>query len=178
MTAFDFGQPVGAVFQYAYTVPDAAAAMTSWTAKLGIGPWFVRGPFSPSNARYRGEPSGLTVTLARAFSGHVMVELVHQHDDGPSVYRELVDRRGYGFHHWAVGVQDLDAAVEHYRHDGHDVAFTDTLPTGARISYVDTSDVLPGMVELVEMTPAQEEIYTRIHLASIGWDGTDPVREG
>ena len=178
MTAFDFGQPVGGLIQYAYTVPDLEAAMATWTATLGVGPWFVRGPFRPTEARYRGEPTSPTMTLARAFSGHAMIELVHQACDTPSVYRELIDDRGHGFHHWGVGVLDLDAEIARYAGLGHAVAFEDTLPSGARIVYVDARPAVPGFVELIEMTPDQERTYSRIYLASVGWDGTDPVRAG
>lgn len=52
------------------------------------------------------------------------------------------------------------------------------LDTGARISYLDTVSALGGLVELVEMTPAQLDRYTLFYRNSIGWDGTDPVREG
>ena len=41
------------------------------------------------------------------------------------------------------------------------------------IAYVDTTRDLPGMVEMSERL---EAIYTRMYLASVGWDGTDPVR--
>ena len=32
------------------------------------------------------------------------------------------------------------------------------------------------MIELVERTPAQEEVYAAIHRASATWDGSDPIR--
>jgi len=176
VSAFDFGQPVGSLIQYAYTVPDIEAAMRTWTTTFGVGPWFVRGPFRPAQALYRGQQTAPTMTLARAFSGHAMIELVHQACDTPSVYREVIDQRGHGFHHWGVGVQDLDAEVDRYADMGHDVAFEDTLPSGARVKYVDASTAVPGFVELIEMTADQERTYSRIYLASVGWDGTDPVR--
>ena len=175
---FGFGQPAGALIQYAYTVADIHAAMATWTATLGIGPWFVRGPFTPAAAEYRGRPTTPTLTLARAFSGHAMVELVHQSCRTPSVYREIIEQRGHGFHHWGVGVHDIDAEVARHAALGHEVAFADTLPSGARIRYVDTSAAVPGFVELIEMTPDQDTTYTRIHRAAMGWDGTDPVRSG
>ncbi|WP_199434767.1 VOC family protein [Qaidamihabitans albus] len=178
MSAFDFGQPVGGLVQYAYTVDDVRAAMTAWTTRLGVGPWFVRGPFISPTARYRGDPTDVRLTLARTFSGHAMIELVQQHCASPSVYRELIDQRGHGFHHWGIGTHDLDTEVARYRDEGHEVAFSDTLPSGARVTYVDTTSVLPGMVELIEMSPKQEATYTRIYLASVGWDGTEAVREG
>ena len=86
-----------------------------------IGPWFLRGPFTPPQARYRG-------------CAHAL---------------------------------------------GFESAFDDVLPTGARVTYVDTQPSLPGMHELVERTPDQLASYGRIHAASIGWDGvTEPLREG
>ena len=172
----DFGQPLGGVVQFAYTVPDAEAAMREYTARLRVGPWFVRGPFQPLDGSYRGQPCTAQLTLARGFCGHAMVELIQQHDDAPSVFRERIDAAGYGFHHWGIAVTDIDAAVADYTAQGFDVAFSDRIPSGARIVYVDTLGVLPGMVELIEFTPDQHQHYTAMHAAAIGWDGTDPVR--
>ena len=83
-----FGQPVGGICQFAYAVEDIERSAERFTRELGVGPWFVRGPFQPPEGRYRGEPTETTFTLARGFTGHVMVELVKQHDDSPSVYNE------------------------------------------------------------------------------------------
>lgn len=169
----------GAVVQHAYTVADIQAAMREQSKVLGIGPWFVRGPFTPPQARYRGAPSEATFSLARAFLGPVMVELVQQHDESPSVFRETIDRRGFGFHHWATMPEDFDAELARLHMLGCETAFEDVLPTGARIAYVDTQPRLPGMLELLERTPDQLASYARIHAASLDWDGvTAPIREG
>jgi hypothetical protein len=32
------------------------------------------------------------------------------------------------------------------------------------------------MIDLMERTPALEASYTEMYLASVGWDGSDPVR--
>lgn len=172
----DFGQPLGGVAQFAYTVPDIEAAMAEYTARLRVGPWFVRGPFRPLAGSYRGLPCTAQLTLARAFCGHAMVELIQQHDDQPSVFRERIEAAGYGFHHWGIAVTDLDAAVAEYTAQGYQAAFSDRLPSGARIVYMDTLATLPGMVELIEFTPDQDRHYTAMHAAAIGWDGSDPVR--
>jgi hypothetical protein len=164
----------GAIVQHAYTVADIRAAMALQTEAIGIGPWFVRGPFSPPHARYRGAPSTATFTLARAFRGPVMVELIQQHDGAPSVFRE----RPFGFHHWATMPEDFDAELARLHGLGFETAFEDLLPSGARIAYVDTRASLPGMLELVERTPDQLETYGRIHAASVNWDGSDPIRDG
>jgi hypothetical protein len=176
MTLLDFGQPLGGISQFAYVVEDLDRAMAEYTDRLGVGPWFVRGPFQPPAGRHRGEPATFTVTLGRAFAGHAMIELIVQHDDGESVFHEGGGPRRYGFHHWGVLTQAFDADVDRYRALGYEEAFSDRLPSGARVVYMDATRDLPGMIELVEHTAEQERVYTEIYQASVGWDGTDPVR--
>lgn len=174
---FNFGQPHGGIVQVAYVVEDIQRATTEFTARLKIGPWFVSGPFTPAKeARYRGKPTDINLTLAVGFSGHMSFELIQQHNDVPSVYREMVDKTGYGFHHWGVPVPDLDRAVEEHRAQGYEVAFSDRSPRGYRVVYMDTTRDLPGMIELMEMKVSLEARYTEMYLASVGWDGQDPIR--
>lgn len=172
-----FGMRSGEIMQYAYTVADVHKSILSYTKLFGIGPWFCRGPFTPPHALYRGRNTGLTLTLARAFSGHTMIELIQQHDDGPSVYRDL-RLSGYGFHHWAIAVDDIVDASARLAARGYPVVFEDVLPTQARVRYADASADLPGMIELVEMTNAQERHYASFYEASIDWDGSHPIRNG
>ncbi|HYZ81678.1 MAG TPA: VOC family protein [Solirubrobacteraceae bacterium] len=171
----EFGQPRGGVCQFAYAVEDIERSAERFTRELGVGPWFVRGPFQPPEGRYRGQPTQATFTLARGFTGHVMVELVKQHDDSPSVYNEDGGRH-HGFHHWAVFPEDFDRALGDHLARGYEEAFADRLPSGSRIVYVDTKGDLPGMIELVEHTEAQEAVYTKIWRASLDWDGSDLLR--
>ena len=70
----------------------------------------------------------------------------------------------------------LDGDVARYRAMGFDEVFSDLLPSGARVVYVDSTRDLPGMIELVEHTEAQERHYTDIYLAAVDWDGSDPIR--
>jgi hypothetical protein len=41
---------------------------------------------------------------------------------------------------------------------------------------MDTTAVLPGYTELIELGGAFEEVFGRFYRASVGWDGEDPVR--
>lgn len=176
MALLDVGQPFGGIVQVSYTVADIEAAMAAYLDDLKLGPWFVRGPFSPKEALYRGRPTGLEITLALTFSGHLMVELIQQHDDGPSVYRETIERRGHGFHHWGVPSRDFDADCDRYRRRGYEMAFYDRTPVGTRIAYFDATAALPGMIELIEMNEAQERRYARMYAEALAWDGSDPIR--
>jgi hypothetical protein len=171
-----FGQPLGGITQFAYVVDDIEGAAADFTERLGVGPWFVRGPFTPPAGRYRGEPTTPLFSLARAFAGHAMVELIQQHDDSPSVYHPVGGPRQYGFHHWAILSASFEADIERYAALGYGVAFSDLLPSGSRIVYIDSTADLPGMIELIEHTEAQEQVYDQIYRASIEWHGDDPIR--
>jgi hypothetical protein len=170
----DFGQPFGTIAQIAYSVQDIEREMLRYSEQLHVGPWFVWGPFVPPEGVYRGQPTTPTFTVGHAFAGHLMVELIEQHDDSPSVFRE----RGYGFHHWAMITKAFDEDLARYKALGYEEAFSDRLPTGSRVMYLDATRDFPGMIELLEHTDAQEAAYTEMYRASIGWDGENPIRYG
>ena len=111
-----------------------------------------------------------------AFAGHMNIELIQLNNDAPSVYRELIERRGYGFHHWGRATWHFDRDVEQYRAAGHELAFICRVPSGGRVAYMDTTRELPGFVELIELGGAFESVFSRFYRASIDWDGVDPVR--
>jgi hypothetical protein len=173
---FSFGQREKSIIQVAYTVDDIEAGMRRYTELLHIGPWFIVGPFVPAKGVYRGQETKMRVSLAVAFTGPIMIELIAQHDDSPSVYQETLKARGaHGFHHWAIGARDFDATVTHYKSLGYEEVFSDISPRGVRIVYVDTSRDLPGMLEIIEMTADVEEQYRTMQQAAAEWDGTHTV---
>lgn len=178
METFSFGQRDGSIIQAAYTVADIQEGMRQFSSRLGIGPWFLVGPFVPAKGVYRGEVTTMNISLAVAFAGQIMIELIGQHDDKPSVYRETLIKRGaHGFHHWAIGARDFDAAVARYTAQGYPEVFSDISPRGVRVVYVDTTADLPGMLEIIEMTPDVEAQYQRMQDAAKAWDGTFAVHQ-
>ena len=88
----------------------------------------------------------------------------------------MIERRGYGFLHWGVATWDFVAAVARYQSEGHALAFLAAVPTGGRVGYMDTTAVLPGYTEVIELGGAFEEVFGRFYRASLDWDGNDPVR--
>jgi Glyoxalase/Bleomycin resistance protein/Dioxygenase superfamily len=171
-----FGQPDDGIIQMAYVVPDIQAAMRSWVDKTGVGPWFVLDHFTGIDPQYRGAASKADVSLAMSFAGHMNIELIAPNNDAPSVYREWIERRGYGFHHWGRATWHFDRDVERYRSAGHELVFLAAVPTGGRVAYMDTTAQMPGYVELIELGGGFEPAFSKFYRASIGWDGQDPVR--
>lgn len=172
-----FGQPIEGVIQIAYVVPDLRQAMADWTKRLGIGPWFLFDPFKPLTQKYRGAPTGLSISIGMAYSGHMQFELIEQRNDVPSVYRETVEKRGYGFHHWGVSAPDFDTALKKQLSAGYELAFYAEPDHGIRVAYMDTTRDLPGFIELIETGPAVEGLFTMMYQAALCWDGKDPVRD-
>ena len=178
MPVWNWGQPLNGIIQVAYIVEDIHAAMNRYGVQLNLGPWFLFEHFQFQWLKYRGKPCDLDLTLALANSGHMMIELIQQNDDQPSVYREIQERRGYGFHHLAIAAsaQEYDRTLARYQEQGYAMVLEGAVAIGARAAYFDTSADLGGMIEVIEVTPAVEGLFTHIHTASIGWDGADPIR--
>lgn len=171
-----FGQPADGIIQMAYVVEDVHRAMHEWSTRLNVGPWFLLDRFTGVNPMYRGQPSRSEIALAMSFAGHMNIELIQPLDSAPSVYREIIDKRGYGFHHFGVATRNFDRDVDRYRASGAELAFLLGVPSGGRVAYMDTTVHLPGMTELIELGPGFEPVFNRFYRASIGWDGSEPVR--
>ncbi len=171
-----FGQPDDGIIQMAYVVEDVRRSMHEWSTRLNVGPWFLLDCFTGVNPMYRGQPSRSEIALAMSFAGHMNIELIQPLDSAPSVYREIIDKRGYGFHHFGVATRNLDQDVDRYRASGAELAFLLGVPSGGRVAYMDTTVHLSGMTELIELGPGFEPVFNRFYRASIGWDGSEPVR--
>ena len=170
-------QPVGGIMQIAYVVEDLDRALTHWTEVAGVGPFFVMDNLEVIEPRYRGEPVDFDFTIALGYSGTMCVELIKQHDDTPSVYRELLERTGRGgFHHWGVMTEQIDSQIEWYEAMGYPLAFSGKVAVGDRFAYMDTQEDLGGMVELIQLTPVVKELFANLEAAAVDWDGNDPVR--
>jgi hypothetical protein len=98
----------GPIRQIGHVVRDLDDAMQSWAA-LSVGPWFTMRNLQLKNCRYRGEISEPTISIALANSGTMQIELIQQHDETPSIYREFLEAGHEGFHQLAWWVADFDA---------------------------------------------------------------------
>jgi len=172
----NFGQPIQGIVQFAYIISDIEKAMAEYARNLKVGPWFYAESYSMTDAIYRGSPSKMNMSLAIGFAGHMSIELIQQNDDEPSVYREVREKSGFGFHHWGIATRSFDEDLAAYRALGHEVAFSARSPRGIRLAYLDSTRDLPGMLELIEFSDAQEKFYTTIFNESLQWNGADPIR--
>ena len=176
MRDLSFGQPLGGIMQMAYIVPDMRKAIDEWVRRLNVGPWFLLDHFTGERPVYRGKPSTADVAIAMSFAGHMNIELIQPNDGNPSVYKEAIDARGYGFHHWGIACTDVDAEVRRYQAMGMEEAFRAGVPTGGDVVYMDARGALPGFVELIPTNAIMEEVFEKFRQATAGWDGKNAIR--
>jgi hypothetical protein len=175
MGDFAFGGPRGGIIQTAFVVEHIRESIRSWIDDCHVGPWFLLDHFTGEHPIYRGAPSQADVAIAMAFAGHMLIELIQPNDENPSVYKETIDARGYGFHHLGRASDDIEADIAALEGRGYILAFRAGVPTGGDVAYMDKPGN-SGFLELISATDAMDQAFTRFWQASIGWDGSDPVR--
>jgi hypothetical protein len=170
-------QPLYTVRQLAYVVRDLDAALKYWTEVLKVGPFFKFDHCPLMNQRYRGKPSNVDVTLALGNSGALQIELIYQHNDEPSVYKEFLDAGRVGAHHFGMMPVDYRATCEQYKKLGHEAAFECTVG-GAELTYFDTVASIGHYIELWDNSDVYKNLFKMVEDAAVGWDGKDPIRKG
>ncbi|MCL2126598.1 MAG: VOC family protein [Oscillospiraceae bacterium] len=186
---FSFGVAAGQIFQLGYIVPDAEAAMRACAETLRIGPFTSNSGFKAPDGWYRGSTEMPKLTIAHAYNGSLFIEYIQQHDDTPSVYKEHIDRFGYGLHHYglAIAPEDYDRTIESYYNMGFENVFTDTLPGGVRIRYIGPkteqgieklrNEIGVGYLECVEVKENEEAMFSGMRDAALNWDGKTLLRQ-
>jgi hypothetical protein len=108
-----------------------------------------------------------------------MYEIIVQRDYGPSAFRDTVQERGYGLHHYAYVTRDFDTEVGRLKAQGHDVVFE--VWTGAdldfkRVSYFDTRHTVGAMTEVSEYCEPIINTFRAVRQKCIDWDGLRILR--
>lgn len=156
--------------QIAHAVTDVAAAAQDWAAR-GAGPFFVREHIDVHRVRINGQPGTFDHSSAYGQWGGLMLELIQQHDGGanPIVGSDGIHHVAYFAERFADAARELVAA-------GHpEVLYAETAG-GMPFAFHDARPTLGHLIEIYERTPPLEGFYEMVRRASVGWDGTDPVR--
>jgi hypothetical protein len=161
-------------FQIGFVVGDLLAAAADWARVFGVGPFHVM-PVIDQQLVYRGSESTITCQVAVAQAGPVQIELIQQHCDRPSVFRDWSRDGTCAIHQLSTVTPDYDGKRAHYERLGYEIA-AESLTGRFRVAYVDTVADFGFYTEVVESTPGFLANLGRIAQASAAWDGTDPVR--
>ena len=161
-------------FQVGFVVDDLLGAAARWARVYGIGPFHVL-PAMETPCTYRGTNSGVNLQVAVAQAGPVQIELIQQHCDRASVYRDLFSAAESGFHQLCTMSSNYDRTRAHYEHLGYELV-SEMGGTGGRVGYFDTVADFGFFTEVVEEVPGFLAQLAAISKTCAEWDGTDPVR--
>jgi Glyoxalase/Bleomycin resistance protein/Dioxygenase superfamily len=162
------------LFQLGFVVDDLIATATRWALVHGVGPFHVL-PVVEQEAVVRGRASPVSIQVGVAQAGPVQIELIRQHCDRPSIYREWTRNGTRAFHQVATVTADYDAKKAHLVRHGYELA-AESLAGRFRVAYFNTVADFGFYTEVVEETPGFLAQLSRISETCATWDGTDPVR--
>jgi hypothetical protein len=162
--------------QIAYHVADPERAAHEYARSFGWGPFFLLEHIALSSCVYRGSTAVFDHSSAYGQAGDLMIELITQHDDTPSVLRDVFARDAVGVHHVAHFVTSLPDALDQARAAQTDIALDAWTATGTHFAMLDTSRRLGHMVELYEATDDLLKFYRHVRRAADGWNGAQPLR--
>ena len=161
--------------QNGFVVDDWRKAAEHWAHALGTGPFFVVEHIEFAECRYRGKSTAIDMSVAIAYAGGLQIELVEQHNDAPSIYRDFLRDNAPGLQHVGALTDDLDRALDENRLRTRIVQDGITA-SGQRFAYVDTVLHNGSMLEIIETDAAMLKSFDYMQNAARDWDGAKPIR--
>lgn len=166
----------GEIRQLAFVVRDIDEAMKYWAKTLGVGPFFVKRKIEFADYIYRGKVSkSPRISIALANSGYIQIELIEQHDDAPSIYKEYLENSVGGLQHvssW-VTTAELHQKKTELLELGYSIAQECTIPSsGVQLVYFSTENSSANFIfEIADlMEPDQYSRVQGIKSAYEQWD--------
>ena len=138
---------LGEVSQVGIIVKDLEKSMKNYSDFFGITFPKIFVPEYHKKA-YKGKPADFRIKVALGMMGPLQIELI-QVLQGPTVYDELLEKKGGGLHHLGFDVKDLDKKVEALKNLGVGVLMSGER-VGARFAYMDTEPIVGVVFEFIE----------------------------
>ncbi|CAJ1584811.1 VOC family protein [[Mycobacterium] wendilense] len=168
----------GPARQNGLVVANLDEAVQRWVDKLGAGPFFVVRHLPLDYFTYRGRASSPDISVALGNLGDLQIELIEQHNDEPSPYRHFLTETGPGLHHISAWTATYDNDLARLRDRGREPDCEGKIAGLSRFAYFE-SDATDGSAFEVSDLGTEHQFgafHDLIREASIGWDGSDPVR--
>ena len=138
------------IIQIGIVVRDLQKAVENYWATLGIGPWQIVRMEPPilREVTLRGKLVEASMLAAIAQSGSIQLELI-QPLEGPSIWKEFLEKRGEGLHHVQSLVQNPKVALAKFKEMGVDVLMSGKIANNI-FYYIDTEPLLGIILEFID----------------------------
>lgn len=138
------------VTQIGIVVNDIDTVSQSYADFLGVErpKWSWTDTVDVAQTEFNGQPSEARAKLAFFDCGQLQIELIEP-DEHPSTWREFLDEHGEGVHHIAFGIQGMKDKIA-VLEGRHMPLIQKGEYTGGRYAYIDSSNELKVLIELLE----------------------------
>ncbi|RYD59963.1 MAG: hypothetical protein EOP60_00615 [Sphingomonadales bacterium] len=167
----------GPIRQLGFMSRDIDRSMRHFVDTWGVGPWYVLRNL-PVPMRYEGEQTDLVISIAMANCADLQLEIVVQHNDAPSLYRDaLAKTPDLHVQHVAIWAEDPAAVEAGAREKGWQSVFETLSPPGRSV-FVIHPDAPEVCIEISDRDPFKDAAREAIKQIASTWDGSEPVRDG
>ena len=139
------------VTQIGFVVNDIEATSQAFADFLGVEKpqWSLTDTIDKTQEEYNGKPCAARAKLAFFHVGETLdIELIEP-DQAPSVWRDILNKKGEGVHHIAFCIKGMKEKLIALEADGMKLMQRGEY-TGGRYAYVDAVSQLKTIVELLE----------------------------
>ena len=143
------------MFQEAYYVRSIDESARKWADAYGAGPFYMVRHHETEQFSYRGKAVEADVSYAFGYLGDTMIQFIEQHDDKPSIYRDMYAAGKEGFHHIAYLVSDFGAERQRWLDLGYELA-TELFADGVNAAYFDTRSFSGGNTKRSLLKPRSD----------------------
>lgn len=158
-------------FQAAWVVGDMEKAIRNWV-KAGVGPFIWAPHVKLDEYVYHGHAHQIDYSVAIAQSSSMQIELICQHDDRPSHYRDVFAPGEAGMHHLCRFTDGFDLDLAHFGAEAVKIA-AQGRAGDARFAYLDTRATIGCMTEIIEETGTIRGLFDLVRDAATSWDGRE-----
>jgi methylmalonyl-CoA/ethylmalonyl-CoA epimerase len=168
----------GPVHHLAYVVDDLEATVQRLVSEFGAGPFFVLRDVAFEQVTSRGEPATFDHDSAFGQCGSMPIELMQLKRLEPERVREGFSQSPPNLHHTAyvVAPDRLAEAREDLEQRGLP-AFLHTTFGDIDSTLHEAAQATGHQVELHADCQTLRDLFGMVHDASLGWEGSDPLRE-
>lgn len=166
----------GKVCQNGYVVRDIEASMRHWTEVMGVGPFFYLETVDIENFQCRGVAGKPDVSIALANTGDLQIELIQQHCDTPTMYREFLEAGHEGLQHMSYWSTDYQADHARFLDLGYKVGQEGEIGDNGEFCYFDTQTHPGTVVEISNIAGEKGSFFDYIKRKAYEWDGSEPIR--
>lgn len=156
-------------FQIAYLVNDLEASIDRWATMFGAGPFVMATHHKTDRFSFRGTDAEADVSYAFGYLGDMMIQFIEQHDDTPSIYRDMYAKGQEGYHHHGVLVNDYAGEKQRVIDMGFELA-CELHADNVDACYIDTRAWNGGFTEIHADPP-------HILAAFAGWRRAHELRK-